>query len=306
MTEEKISIQPITSSFGAEVIGFDLCDTNDAAVSKLKLLLLQHRVLVLRGQALTDKQLVTISAKLGQLDVPAPNPYGAPFHNTHPEINVISNIVVDDKPAGNLGSGEAVWHADMTYRETPPCAAILHALEVPHEGGDTYFADMYAAYATLPEDVKSQLDGKVAIHDEAHNSAGVLRKGYSEGLDVRETPGARHPLVRTEGTAGRKALFLGRRPRSYIPGLTINESDDLLDQLWAHAARPEFVISHQWRAHGVLMWSNLEVLHCRDSFDASMRRRMHRTQIGTFWPETKLAPTVEQDKQLTGAASSHG
>ncbi len=160
---------------------------------------------------------------------------------------------------------------------------------MPPEGGNTYFADMYAAYETLPDDVKAQLEGKVAIHDASHNSAGMLRKGYNEVTDVRETPGARHPLARINPKTGRKALFLGRRPRSYIPGLSVEDSDALLDQLWAHAAQPEFAICHEWRAGDVLMWSNLEVLHRRDSFDSNTRRRMHRTQIRTFWSETKAA-----------------
>lgn len=287
MTENKITIRQLTPAFGAEIIGLDLAAADDSAISILEEQLLQHRVLSLRGQSLSDNQLVEVSGKLGKLDIPAANPYGEPFHKANPEINVISNIVENDKPAGNLGAGEAVWHADMTYQETPPRAAILYALEVPPSGGNTYFADMYAAYETLPEDLKTQMEGKLAIHDASHNSAGMLRKGYDQVRDVRETPGARHPLARTDPKTGRKALFLGRRPRSYICGLPVAESDELLDRLWAHASRPEFAISHEWQVGDVLMWSNLEVLHRRDAFDNSTRRRMHRTQIRALWSETE-------------------
>jgi taurine dioxygenase len=293
MCEAKFATKPLTLSFGAEIQGLNLGDADDQTVGKLESLLLQHRVLILRGQSLTDEQLVAVSAKLGQLDIPAPNPYGEPFHKAHPEINVISNIVENDKPAGNLGSGEAVWHADMTYLDTPPRAAILYSLEVPAEGGNTYFADMHAAFATLPEDIKSQLDGKVAIHDASHNSAGIRRKGYEEVTDIRQTPGARHPLVRVDVKTGREALFLGRRPRSYICGMSVAESDALLDKLWAHAEKPEFAISHQWRPGDVLMWSNLEVLHRRDSFDTTTRRKMHRTQIRSFWSETEPVESAD-------------
>ena len=129
------------------------------------------------------------------------------------------------------------------------------------------------------------IDGKEAIHDAAHNSAGMLRKGYDEVSDVRQTPGARHPLVRIDPQTGRKALFLGRRPRSYVCGLPVAESDALLNRLWEHATQPEFTIAHEWQAGDVLMWSNLEVLHRRDAFDPSTRRRMHRTQIRTFWSD---------------------
>ena len=97
---------------------------------------------------LSDPQLIAFSRNFGELDPPGPNPYGEPFNKQHPELNVISNVVEDGKPIGNLGDGEAVWHADMTYVDVPPKAAMLHALEVPppEAGGNTYFANMFAAY----------------------------------------------------------------------------------------------------------------------------------------------------------------
>ena len=289
MQTATIEVKPLGRTFGAELKGLDLTRPTGRAVAELEALLCEHRVLSLPGQHLNDEQLVAVSEKLGPLDIPAPNPYGKPFHRKHPEINVISNLVENGEPAGNLGAGEAVWHADMTYRETPPRAAILHALEVPAKGGNTYFADMYAAYETLPDALKARIEGRRAIHDAAHNSAGMLRKGYEEVSDVRDTPGARHPLVRLDPNTGRRALFLGRRPHSYVCGLPVAESEALLDRLWAHAARPEFAIAHRWRAGDVLIWSNLEVLHRRDAFDAGARRRMHRTQIRRFRSETDAA-----------------
>ena len=117
------------------------------------------------------------------------------------------------------------------------------------------------------------------MHDASRNSAGLLRKGYKEVTDVRETVGARHPLVRTEPKTGRKALFLGRRPNSYVVGMEVAESEALLDALWAHATQPRFAMCHEWRAGDVLMWNNLAVLHRRDAFDPKSRRIMHRTQI---------------------------
>ena len=277
-----LTVTPMTQPLGAEISGIDLGKANGETIDRLQDLLSQHLVLLFRDQTLSDEQLVTVSGLFGKLDVPAPNPFGEPFHKGHPEINVISNIVSDGKPAGNLGAGEAVWHADMTYQETPPRAAILYALQVPDAGGNTYFADMYQAYEALPDDLKSEVEGKLAIHDASHNSAGIKRKGYAEITDVRETPGARHPLVRIDPTTGRKALFLGRRPRSYIPGLSVADSDRLLDRLWAHIDNPNFYICHEWRVGDALMWSNQEVLHRRDSFDADAKRLMHRTQIRHF------------------------
>src|SRR5436305_8365313 len=121
--------------------------------------------------------------------------------------------------------------------------------------------------------------GKFAVHDASRNSAGQSRKGYREVTNVRETVGAHHPLVRTEPKTGRKALFLGRRPNSYVLGLEVTESEALLDALWTHATQPQFAMCHVWQAGDVLMWNNLSVLHRRDPFDPKSRRVMHRSQI---------------------------
>ena len=280
-----IRIEKFDTALGAEVSGVQLGKADDAEIEAIKQALAENLVLVFHNQAMSDDELVASSAKFGKLDIPGVNPTGKPFHAAHPEINVISNIMIDGQPAGNLGAGEAVWHADMTYKDTPPRAAVLYALEIPPTGGSTYFANMYAAYEQLPDELKAEIEGKTAIHDASHNSAGILRKGYDEVTDVRETPGAHHPLARPNPANGKLALFLGRRPRSYVPGLRVEESDTLLDKLWAHATQDKFVYRHDWKVGDVLMWSNLEVLHRRDPFDASARRRMHRTQIGSYWTD---------------------
>ena len=244
----------------------------------------QHLVLVIRGYPLSDGELVAFSRVFGALDPPGPNPYGAPFLEDFPELNVISNVVEDGKPIGGLGDGEAAWHADMTYQDLPPKAGVLHALEIPDSGGDTYFANMIEAYVALPGDLKQRIEDLVAIHDGAHNSTGQLRKGHMETTDVRETPGARHPLVRTDPDTELKALFLGRRPHAYIVGLAVEKSEDLLDTLWEHASQPRFAVAHQWRVADTLIWNNLSLLHRRDSFDHSARRIMHRAQISGDHP----------------------
>jgi len=238
------------------------------------------QLLCAKAQQLTDPQLLAFSRLFGELDPPGPNPYGKPFLPAHPEMNVISNIKAEDGvPIGGLGDGEAIWHADMTYVETPPMAAILHALELPHSGGDTYWANMYLAYEALPISLKRQIENREAVHDATYNSAGMLRKGYKELSDPREAPGARHPLVRTHPETRRRCLFLGRRRNSYIVGLSLADSEALLDELWAHATQPQFVFRQQWRVGDVLVWDNRCTLHRRDPFDPGARRLMHRTQI---------------------------
>src|SRR5207302_11316609 len=238
-----VSIKNLNAALGAEIDGIDLSrpltqDEVDVIASAWRTRL----VIVVHGQRLSDPQLMAFSQYFGELDPPGPNPYGEPFNKEFPVINVISNVMENGRPIGNLGAGEAVWHADMTYIDLPPKAAVLYALEVPPGQGNTYFADMFAAYAALPADLKQAIAGKVAVHDASRNSAGLLRKGYKEVSDPRETVGARHPLVRTDPQTGRKALFLGRRPNSYIVGMELTDSDALLDTLWAHVAEPRFAM----------------------------------------------------------------
>lgn len=275
---DRLNIRPFDTALGAEVIGLDLSKPLDeSGVAAIKSAWAEHLVLLFRDQTLDDDQHVAFSRLFGQLDKPGVNPQGKPFHPTQPYINVISNLKKDGVALGNLGDGEAVWHADMTYEENPPIGAILHGLAIPAEGGATYFANMFIAYDALDDDTKALIEDKVAIHDGAHNSAGMLRRGYVEEDDVRKTPGARHALVRE--FEGRKALFLGRRPHSYILGMAVPESEALLDRLWAHVAQEKFAFRHEWRVGDVLMWANQRVLHKRDAFDPNSRRIMHRTQI---------------------------
>ena len=268
-----------------ELIAADIQDANlsqpldDVSIAAITKAWNENLVLRFRNQHLSDADLIRFSSYFGELDPPGPNPYGVTFLPEFPEINVISNVKDDTGvPIGNLGDGEAVWHADMTYIDNPPEAGILYALEVPVGQGDTYFANMVAAYNDLPSDLRVAIEGKTLIHDAAHNSAGMLRKGYEEITDVKLTPGARHPLA-YEDQHGRVSLFLGRRPHAYIVGMEECDSDSLLDALWAHATRPKYSWHNEWQKGDLVMWQNRMVMHRRDAFDPSTRRVMHRTQL---------------------------
>lgn len=276
----RLKVEKLAPALGAQVSGVDLSKAVEARTfDELRAAWLEHLVLRVRDQKLSDLQLLAFSRMFGELDPPGPNPYGRPFLAEHPEMNVISNIKHDGVPVGGLGDGEAIWHADMTYVETPPMGAILYALEVPASGGDTYWANMYTAYAALPARLKKRIEARQAVHDATYNSAGIMRKGYNEVTDPRIAPGARHPLVRTHPETGRMCLFLGRRRNSYIVGLELAESEALLDELWTHATRPEHTFRQQWKVGDLLIWDNRCTLHRRDAFDPAARRLMHRTQI---------------------------
>ena len=152
-----ITIKYLDAPLGAEVSGLDLSKPMPRPkIDAIEAAWRERLVVVFHGQNLSDSELIAFSKNFGELDPPGPNPYGAPFNKQHPELNVISNVIEDGKPIGNLGDGEAVWHADMTYVDVPPKAVMLHALEVPppEAGGNTYFANMFAAYDTLPAELK--------------------------------------------------------------------------------------------------------------------------------------------------------
>ena len=273
-------IIPIGEMIAADIQDANLCQPlDDVSIAAITKAWNENLVLRFRNQHLSDADLIRFSSYFGELDPPGPNPYGVTFLPEFPEINVISNVKDDTGvPIGNLGDGEAVWHADMTYIDNPPEAGILYALEVPVGQGDTYFANMVAAYNDLPSDLRVAIEGKTLIHDAAHNSAGMLRKGYEEITDIKLTPGARHPLA-YEDQHGRVSLFLGRRPHAYIVGMEESDSDSLLDALWAHATRPKYSWHNEWQKGDLVMWQNRMVMHRRDAFDPSTRRVMHRTQL---------------------------
>lgn len=277
-------IQPTGGPLGADVHGVDLSrPIDDTVAAALAEAWAKHLVLRFSGQRMDDGDLMRFSKIWGELD-------RAPIGTGVEKVSgvaadaiewvvVISNIKVGGKPIGGLGSYESVWHTDMSYNPLPPKASLLYAIECPPSGGDTGFSNMEMAYDTLPDEVKKAIDGKLCTHDSSRNSAGEYRRGFKETSDPRQTPGAVHPLIRRHPVTGRKSLFLGRRVGAYIHGLPVEESEVLLNKLWAHASQPKFAWYQRWRAGDLMMWDNRCTMHRRDSFDESERRVMHRTQI---------------------------
>ena len=278
-----VTITPSGKALGADVAGVDLKRPLTASdVEVIRKAWADHLVLRFRGHAgLSLEQLAAFSRYFGELDR-APiksDPTGKLSPDEHPEITVISNVVVDGKSIGGLGSYEAVWHADMTYNPRPPKGSALYAVEIPPAGGNTYFANMYRAYDTLPADLKQRAETLKCIHDASRNSAGELRIGFKDSTDPRDTVGAVHPVVSTHPVTGKKCLLLGRRRNAYLVGLPLEESEALLDALWAHAVKPEFVWGQVWQLGDIVLWDNRCTMHRRDSFDPATRRLLYRTQI---------------------------
>ncbi|MBL24876.1 MAG: hypothetical protein CMM48_13365 [Rhodospirillaceae bacterium] len=278
-------IIPSGAALGADVHGVDLGNLGEAAFETIRKAALDHLVLRFRDQSLDDAALIGFGRRFGDLLGQGASIVGKHYIEEYPEILCVSNIKDDDgKPLGNLGSGEAIWHSDQSYWDEPPSYSILNAVELPPEGGDTHFCNQYLAYETLPDDLKSALEGKRLVHDESTNSAGQMRAGFDEINDPRKAPGARHPGVRTHPETGQKALYLGRRRNSAVLDMDLAAGEALLDQVWRHATLEKFTWIQVWRPGDVVMWDNRCTLHRRDGFDNSQRRMMHRIQVAGSVP----------------------
>ena len=271
-------ILPIAAPLGAEIRCGDVKTLDERAQARLRAALTDHLVIVIRGQSLSDPELIRFGQSFGELD-------GAPLAYTdgqkprdHDEVIVISNVKEGGIPIGVLGDAEVVWHSDNSYRETPLAASALYGIEIPAAGGETGFVNMYLALDTLPAKLRKAIAGRRLKHDATYNSAGVLRRGFQPTDDVRAAPGPWHPIVRTHPKSGCDALYLGRRPNAYIEGLPVADSETLLNALWAHATRPQVAWHHTWRRGDILIWDNRCVMHHRNPFDPSARRVMHRIQ----------------------------
>ncbi len=274
-----LEIIPLSAAIGAEIRGIDLANIDTPTFEFVHRAWLDHCVLLFRDQHLSDAALVAFSRRFGDLDIAPPNENGQVGVEGYPEVLILSNVIENGKPIGALSNAEAVWHTDMNYIDEPPTGSVLSALEIPPQGGDTGFCNMYSALEDLPETLRRRIDGMMIKHDASTNSGGFLRHGAEPVTDVSTCPGAVHPIIRTHPESGRKALYLGRRRHAYIMELRVEESESLLDEIWANATRPEFTWHHQWRLGDVLIWDNRCAMHRRDSFDQNTRRVMHRTQI---------------------------
>ena len=265
-----VQVQPLSPALGAEILGVDVAAVlDDATFERIHEAWLAHLVLLFRGQHLDDAALVRFTSRFGPLEE-APLFQGRRFVDAHPEVMIISNVTVGGREIGSLGNAEAFWHSDLNFVEEPPAASCLFAHEVPDAGGDTGFANTYAALDELPESLAARIAGRSILHDARFNSAGYLR-------EVR-VPDTLHPIVHTHPETGRKALYLGRRAQARIDGLASDDSDAVLDALWDHATASRYTWHHRWRAGDLLIWDNRCTLHRRDAFDSSARRIMHRTQ----------------------------
>ncbi|HEV2186994.1 MAG TPA: TauD/TfdA family dioxygenase [Stellaceae bacterium] len=287
-----VEVHPFAAGCGADISGVDIREPLSIADrDAIRKAWLDNLVLRFRGSLMTDQQHMAFTRQFGELEF---NPaaliakqYGV---NTQtdgrkseipPEISVISNIIEDGKAIGGLGDGEAFWHTDSSFVDVPPAASLLRSLECPppSAGGATWFLNCYSAYDDLPDATKQRIDGMTMIHAATHSSGGKAHKGFETVEDVSKVPGARQPMVRTHPETGKKSLFLGRRINAYVLGLSVAESEELLDELWGHMVQDKYTWTQEWQVGDLVWWDNRCAMHRRDAFDPATRRLMHRTQL---------------------------
>ena len=276
-----MTVKPLSDTFGADIADVDVRHLSDEAFDEIYRAWLDYGVLRLRNQPIDEDELQAFSARFGPLEEAPfgrlPESEKAKIKNRH--VTQLSNIIVDGKPIGGLGNLEANWHSDMTYVDNPPPASVLLGIEIPASGGDTWFADQRAALQALPPELRTRIEGLTIKHDAAHTSVGKLRAGFESFDDPRVAPGAIHPVIQKHPETGDEVLYLGRREWAFVPGLSLEDSEALLDEIWAYAALPEHVWCQQWQPNDLIIWDNRRVLHRRDAFDQNSRRLMKRCQV---------------------------
>ena len=199
------------------------------------------------------------------------DPYMVYLGNLNPQT-------LDAKPVDRKFFGEWEWHTDMSYVEIPPTFSLLHARVVPDEGGDTGFCSQVMAARALSPERRQLLQDLRVKHDSTYGSSGILRPGMTAPPSPVEAIGYPHPVLRMVPSTEEEALFLGRRTNAYVMGMALDESEALLDELWAHATQPQFCYRHKWEVGQVVVWDNRMMLHMRYPFDDTKARLMWRTQ----------------------------
>ncbi len=278
--DANFEIRPLDAPLGAEVIGLDLSQPlSDADFARIHRAHLDYHVVVFRDQQITPAQQIGFSRRFGPLQIHVLHQFQLPGH---PEVLVVSNVVENGKPIG-LGDAGHFWHSDLSYKEKPSLGSLLHARELPAEGGDTLFANMHLAWDTLPAALQSAVDGLQAEHTYLARYAELQQRSpWRPNLTPEQIAQVRpvlQPVVRTHPETGRKALFVSEHFTTRIVGLPEDESRDLLDQLFAHSVKPAHIYRHQWQPHDLVFWDNRSLLHLAAGCPPELRRVMYRTTI---------------------------
>jgi taurine dioxygenase len=278
--ERPFTVRKFSAPLGAEIIDIDLAKPlKNADFSRVKRAFLDHSVIVFRNQRISPEQLVAFSRQFGRLQTHVLKEF---LHNAHPEILIVSNVIENGKRIG-LGDAGRYWHSDLSYKEIPSLGSLLHAQELPSEGGDTLFANMYTAYETLPADIKQRIAGKRAAHSYLKKYDHLRQQGNwrspLSAEQVAQVPEVWQPIVTVHPETGRPALFVSEGFTTRIEGLSDKESASLLATLFLHSTQPANVYRHQWQTGDLLFWDNRATIHLAPGCPAHLRRTMYRTTV---------------------------
>ncbi len=277
---QHFEVRPFAAPVGAEIIGLDIArPINAEDFQRIHKAHLDHHVLVFRNQQVTPQAHIDFSRRFGPLEIHVLHQFQL---KNHPEILIVSNIKENGEPIG-LGDAGVYWHSDISYKPKPSLGSLLHAQELPSEGGDTLFADQHLAWEALSPALQQRVLPLKAEHSylakyEELRSKNPWRPKLSQAQIDQVAP-AVQPVVRTHPETGRKALFVSEHFTTRIVGLPQDESDALLAELFAHSVKPEFVYRHTWAPHDLVFWDNRSLMHLAAGTPDHLRRRLNRTTI---------------------------
>jgi taurine dioxygenase len=277
---KSFAIRPVDGALGAEVFGLDLSrPLSDDDFAVLHRAHLDHHLLIFRDMRITPSQQVTFSRRFGPLQIHVLRQFQLP---SDPEILIISNIKVNDQPIG-LGDAGHFWHSDLSYKAIPSLGSMLHAQELPQEGGDTLFANQHTAWARLPQALQDKVINLHAEHSYLAKYAELQRRNpWRPNLtqaQIDEVKPVVQPVVRVHPETGRRALFVSEHFTTRILGVPQEESDALLAELFDLSTRPEHVYRHQWQPHDMVFWDNRSLMHLAAGCPEDQRRKLYRTTI---------------------------
>lgn len=277
---QDFEVRAFDAPLGAEIVGIDLAlPLSDADFARVHRAHLDYHVVVFRDQRITPKQHVEFSARFGPLQRHVLKQFALA---DQPEILIVSNVMENGKPIG-LGDAGKYWHSDLSYKELPSLGSLLHAQELPSEGGDTLFANQHLAFDQLPAHLRTAIEGRRATHwylaKYAELQANAPWRPKLTEAQIAEVQAVEHPIVRTHPETGRKALFVSEHFTTGIVGMPEDESQSLLNELYALSTRDELVYRHQWADHDLVFWDNRSVVHLASGCPDHLRRRLFRTTI---------------------------
>jgi alpha-ketoglutarate-dependent 2,4-dichlorophenoxyacetate dioxygenase len=298
-----ITVYPITLNFAAEV-AVDLSQPLEAEdLASIKQAFWQYGVLIFPDQNLTEEQHVGFAKHIGPIE-PSIGAYRPDAKlRLRPDLVDISNLThrgqiwAENSKVRGLNLGNRLWHTDSSFKFLPARASLLYARSIAPIGGHTEFADMRAAYDALPEDLKHKLEGLVAEHALAYSRLRTGFTNFSES-ERKELPPVPQVIVRTIPENGRKSLYIASHIGRVL-GMPDDEAKVLVDQLIAHATQRQFVYTHRWRLHDLVMWDDRCTMHRGTEFDdLRYTRDMHRATV------SDIANTCEQEGVSIPVASA--